>query len=108
MTEKEFNEARYRLWLNGIIPQHSIYAIKKSLDGIFTYTSIKHGNINKGEGDVVIINLKWNTELAPYCSFEEYFMYTHLLDRIETKGIYTNIFWSPEFYALNVKYITQR
>ncbi len=81
-----------------IITQHSVDSIKKSLDGIFLYTDVKHGK--NGQGDIVIINLKPTT-----IPFEEYFNYTHWVDKIETKGIYTNIYWNREFFTRTTKYI---
>lgn len=105
MEKDKIEEARYRFWLNGIIPQHNILAIKKNLEGIFTYSSIKFGEIKKGQGDIVIINLKAVPELEGYINFEEYFIHTHLVDRLEIKGIFTNIYWSKEFFAKSIEYI---
>ena len=106
MQQKEIEAIRYRFWLNGIIPQHDISAIKKNLEGMFTYSDIKLGNIKKNEGNIVIINLKPVEEID--ISFKDYFTYTHLVDRIETKGIYTNIYWSRKFYQHLINYICNK
>ena len=111
MSEKSLDKLREQ-WRNSpkvrqeIIDQHSISSIKKFLDGVFDYTDIKLGEIKKNQGDVVIINLKNNPEL-PELDFKEYFTHTHWTDRIETLGIYTNIYWNKEFYKLLLERIIQ-
>lgn len=69
---------------------------------MFSYSCIKFGNLEQGEGDVVIINLK---PLQEHISFKDYMNPTHAVERIETKGIYTNIFWARRFFQETVKEI---
>lgn len=88
-----------------LLKQHSVESIKNALNGIFTFSQIKHGNIKKGEGDVVIINIKVNDELKDHVTLENYLSYTRFIDRIETNGIYTNIFFGKELYNLMNKHI---
>lgn len=107
ISEKLIENLRYRYWLNGIIPQHDLSSVKKSLDTAYEYKDCKLGNIQKGEGDVVIIGLKKKPELEHY-DFWKCFKYTHMVDRIETIGIFTNIYWSKKFFSSLVEYINDK
>ena len=86
-----------------IILQHHPKAIKKWLDGVFDYSSVKFGDIKKGQGDIVIINLKPHYDHN--ISFVDYMAHTHFIDRIITEGIYTNIYWKREFFVKTTEYI---
>lgn len=85
------------------IQQHSITAIKKWLDGVFEYSSVKFGESKKGQGDIVVVNLKG----PDWLDIKEYLEHTHLVDRIEVAGIYTNIFWSRNFFTLVINFINK-
>lgn len=86
-----------------IIRQHQPGRIKMWLKDVFDFTDVKYGNIEKGEGDIVIINLKPSYDHG--ISFSEYFRHTHWVDRIETKGIFTNIFWKDSFFRKSILFI---
>lgn len=92
-------ELRYLYWRRGWVPQHKISSIKESLEGIFSYSDIKLGK--KGQGDVVIVNLK---PLQSY-TLQDYLGYTRDIDKIETVGIYTNIYWGRKYYTEMIKEI---
>lgn len=88
-----------------VIRQHSVERIKKFLDGVFSYSAVKHGDIKKGQGDVVIVNLKPSYDHR--IPFGDYFKHTHWVNKIETKGRYTNIFWNREFFTRTIKHINE-
>lgn len=71
------------------IKQHTVKAVEAWLKGVFPYSQIRHGDISRGHGDIVIVNLGDN----PFVSFEEYMRHTHDIERIETVGRFTNIWW---------------
>lgn len=85
----------------GLFDQHSIESVKKSLCGIYTYSQIKWGAIKKGEGDIVIVNLKPVTDGLP--DIKTYLSHTRFVDRVETVGIFTNVYWSDEYFRLGIK-----
>lgn len=80
---------------------HSPEGIAEYLNGVFEYSKVVYGDINKKQGDVVIINLKKNEEVP----FEEYIKYCRLVDRIETIGRYTNLYYSPKYFGEIIKKI---
>lgn len=88
----------------GLVKQHSVKAVKEALDGLWTFTDIKHGDIKKGQGDIVIVNLK---PLQNEYSLIDYLGYTRFIDRVEVTGIYTNIYWGKEFFSENIKRINK-
>lgn len=101
--ETKIDNIRYECWRNGFVKQHNLSEVKKYLNGVFSYKQIKLGNIKKGEGDIVIIGLGKNE----FIDFEEYISYTHSIKEIKTIGIYTNIYWSRDFFTLLIQEITK-
>lgn len=85
---------RYRHWRKGFVKQHSLSEIKSFIGSVYDYKQIKRGDVKKGEGDIVIIGLQ---ELD-WLDFKEYISHTHSIDRVETKGIYTNIYFGHKFF----------
>lgn len=83
------------------LKQHTPDSISRWLSGVFDFSQIKWGNIKKGEGDVVIINLGTN----PHVSIEEYLAHTHSIGRIEQVGIYTNVYFSRDFFRKTIELI---
>jgi hypothetical protein len=100
------DEVRYRMWRTESIAQHSVRGIENVLRNLYNYTSIKLGDIKKGEGDIVIIDL--DEKSNPFCPLKEYLSHTHHIGKIETKGIYTNIYWSDKFYQLTIEEILKK
>ena len=96
-------EIKYNWWRNGFVNQHKLREVEKWIGDCFSYKQIKLGNIKNGEGDIVVIGLGKND----YIDFEEYMGYTHSVDRIETNGIYTNIYWSKKFFRFLLEEITK-
>lgn len=92
----QLNEIR-ELWRRpGVLEQHSISGVTRLLKaGMYSFTSIKHGNINKKEGDIVIINCK-----DGLISLSEHLNYFLFIDNIEIHGIYTNIYFSKEYFPM--------
>lgn len=83
----------------------SISELKNILEDMdIKYSSIKLGEIDKNQGDIVIVNLSANKELLE-SALDEYFKNIRLdiwhedkktpKYRVETNGIYTNIYYSP-------------
>lgn len=90
------NNVQYKYWRNGFVKQHNTKDIAKSLDGIFQYSKVKLGDINKKQGDIVIVNLIEPDDV----SFNEYIKYLFAVEKIEQDGIYTNLFFSKKFFQL--------
>ena len=86
--------------INKFIRQHHPSEISKWLNGVFDYTTIRFGK--KGQGDIVITNLQPN-EFG--IDFGEYMRHTHMVDRIEQVGIYTNIYWHRDLFSMTIKHI---
>lgn len=105
LTDEELLQIRKDWRRPELVKQHTPESIKKSLEGIFTFTDIKFGDVKKGQGDVVIINCKVLPELAEHINLKDYLSHTRFVDTIETNGIFTNIYWSKEFFKESLKYI---
>lgn len=94
---------RYELWRNGWVKQHQPSRLKEWLKDVFEFSAIKYGETEKGQGDIVIVNLK-----TPDCfdfDLKEYLKHTHNFERIETNGIYTNLYYGKKFYIEMLKSI---
>ena len=85
------------------IKQHSIEGIKEAMKELYTFSHIKHGDIKKGEGDIVIINLE-NVECNDV-KFEDYIGYCRDIESIKSEGRYTNIYYGGYFFNLVIKSI---
>lgn len=92
---------QYLFWRKGWILQHNPQDISEYLNGVFDYKQVKYGNIKKGEGDIVIIGLGKNE----WVSIEEYLKHCYGVDRIETSGIFTNVYFSKRFFIESIKHI---
>ena len=91
---------QYKKWrANGLVKQYSPENIGKHFtDFGATFSQIKSGDIKKGEGDIVIINLKLPDDIQ-----NVFFIFSSLshffdLQDISSNGIYTNITFGKEFY----------
>lgn len=87
-----FNKLIELHWRKGFVEQHSPKRIARWLDGVFPYSQVKHGDLSKKQGDVVIVNLGENEYVGLY----EYLSHTLGDIHIETNGIYTNVFFSDK------------
>jgi len=84
-----------------IIEQHSVESVKKWIGQVFDFSQVKRGDFKKGQGDIVVINL------GNGCvDFREYMEMSHMIKEIKTDGIYTNIFWSRDFFTMVTSHIT--
>jgi hypothetical protein len=91
-----------RQYYKDYIEQHTPSSISRWLDGVFTYSQVRYGNIkNKEEGDIVIINLCANDDVSIF----EYLSHTHDIKEIKSSGIYTNVFFNSDFYSKLLKHI---
>ena len=81
-------------YIDEIMLNHSSKGIENWIKGIVDYTQIKSGDIKKGEGDVVVINLK-----EPIDYLKELLEPIFYIDRIETKGIFTNIYFERKVFT---------
>lgn len=126
VSELSRETLRYLYWRREFVADHSIAGIKKKLEYFFDYEQIKHGDLKKGEGDIVIINLK--SFPTPYIlipkekslkrkmqtieqpvTLEEYITWTSLdIAKIETKGIYTNLYFGKKILREAVNEITKQ
>lgn len=91
------NDLRYRYWRKNWVKQHNPTSISKALGTLYPHSKVIHGK--KGQGDVVIINLKDTKGLHKYLS------YFYGIDRIEQIGIYTNVYFSTDFFSNVIKEI---
>lgn len=103
LTDEELLKIRKDWRRPELVRQHSPTSLKKSLEGMFTFTDLKYGDVKKGQGDIVIINCKVLPELAEHVNLKDYLSHTRFVDRTEEVGIFTNIFWSKEFFAESLK-----
>lgn len=94
-------EARYLYWRKGIMERHSSQRISDNLRGVFEFSQVRPGNIYRNEGDIVIINLK--EHILYSFTLKEYLDYFYLIDRIEIKGIYTNVYFSKRYFNEVIK-----
>lgn len=92
------------LYRKEMINNHQPEEIKGMLSGLFTYTDIRKGNIKQKQGDIVIINLK-NDPNAYEFGLKECLDPFLMIKDIKTDGIYTNIYFKPEYFALNIEEI---
>ncbi len=96
MEKLDPDEIKYLSWRKGFVKQHQLSKVKKIIEDVFDFKEIKFGDIKKRQGDVVLIGLKDNEHV----NFKEYMEYLFSIDRIETKGMYTNIFFGRKYYEL--------
>ncbi len=100
----ELENLRYRYWRKGFTSQHSVQAFKDWIGDLWQYSDIRHGDVKKGQGDIVIINLK-PSPIETEISLFDYLSHTKDIDRIEKKGIYTNIYFGCKFFSEVIKEI---
>ncbi len=94
---------RQKFSIHNTVNSHTPERIKRNLKNIVEFTDIKFGNIHKNEGDIVVVNLKEIPEVQ--ISFKDYMNYFYMIDRIEQKGIYTNIYWKRELFTKTIQNI---
>lgn len=92
----------YKFRLKGLVEQHNPDRIAKNIKGVFPFKEVRYGNLKKGDGDIVIINLLDNNE---FVSFREFMDYFYFIDRVEKIGIYTNIYFSKKFFQTVISLI---
>jgi len=97
-------DLRYEFWKLNTLGKCDTDRVAKWLDGMFTYKQVVNGDIKRGDGDIVIIGADSN-ELV---SLDEYLRHVFPLDRVETKGIYTNMYFSREYFGLVIEDIIKR
>lgn len=104
-TDKTVNLARQLVL--GKPPLASLYLkysnpkyLTNYLKDIFPHRQVLQGK--KNQGDIVIIGLEQN----PHLTIEEYLAPLFPINRIETTGVFTNIYLSNEFHKEVLKYIT--
>lgn len=100
MTTK--NELRYKFWRKGWVAQHRPSRISQMLKDVFEFGQVRFGDIKKGQGDIVIINLKDEND---FVSFKDYISHFLGIKKIEKEGIYTNIYFSDKFFVESIKEI---
>ena len=103
LREKE--KLRYLFWRKGWVAQHKKENIGNWLDGSWSFSQSKQGNIKNGEGDIVLINLR--KEYNHNYDLKEYLLHCYDIDKIETKGIYTNIYFGNKFFNESLKEINK-
>ena len=93
----------------GWVNQHSVQSFKDNFDSLgYTYSQIKHGDIKKGEGDIVIINLQepdMSEEDIEKIAMWEWLEYTRDIKEIKTIGRFTNVYFGDSFFEESLKNI---
>jgi hypothetical protein len=70
------------------------------LKEVFPHRQVLHGK--KNQGDIVIVGMEPN----PHLTLEEYLKPLFPVEKIETKGIYTNIYLGRDFHTEILKKVT--
>jgi len=66
------------------------------LDGVFNYSAVKWGDIDRNHGDVVVINVEPTYDHG--ISFEEYIKYFFRVRKIEQDGRFINIYFARDVF----------
>lgn len=99
----KIKKARKIFRANGLIKQYNAENIGKHFtDFGATFSQIKRGDIKKGEGDFVIVNLKLPDDTQKLFFLFSSINYSYDFSNIETTGIYTNITVGSSFYEESI------
>lgn len=105
MKKEEIEKLREDWRMPTFVAQHQPKGVERILNGICDFSQVKYGDVKKGEGDIVIINCKIKDELKEHINLKDYLTHYLLIEHIEEKGIFTNIYYSKEFFAESIKNI---